>query len=96
MKFTSIFYKAFHHVMGMNLNLSTSNLPQFDGKKESIIQTLKDMMHVCILESGENCKDHFELTYINSYRSSIEMASYEAFYGINCMTPLCWAKFGDK
>ena len=32
----------------------------------------------------------------NSYQSSIEMASYEALYGMKCRTPLCWDEVGER
>ena len=31
-----------------------------------------------------------EFTYNNSYHSGIEISPYEAFYGKQCRTPLCW------
>ncbi|WZZ32132.1 hypothetical protein YC2023_015533 [Brassica napus] len=33
-----------------------------------------------------------EFAYIDNYRSSIEMAPYEAIYGRPCRIPLCWTK----
>lgn len=42
-KFTSMFWKAFHHAIGTKLSLSTSNHPQFDGHAERTIQSVKDM-----------------------------------------------------
>lgn len=35
-----------------------------------------------------------EFAYNNSYQASIEMASYEALYGILCRSPLCWVETG--
>ena len=37
-----------------------------------------------------------EFAYNNSYQSSIEMASYKAFYGRKCRTPLCWDEVGER
>ena len=31
-----------------------------------------------------------EVAYNNSYHASIEMALYEALYGLRCRSPLCW------
>ena len=31
-----------------------------------------------------------EVAYNNSYHASIEMAPYEALYGLRCRSPLCW------
>lgn len=56
------------------------------------------MLHVCILENGENWKENLPLIEFgcnNSYNSSIGMAPYDALYGRKCMTPLCWVEVGD-
>ena len=37
-----------------------------------------------------------EFTYNNSYHSSIEMSPYEALYGKQCLTPLCWNDTGER
>ena len=37
-----------------------------------------------------------EFVYNNSFRSSIRMAPYEAFYGRKCRTPLCWIELSEK
>ena len=37
-----------------------------------------------------------EFTYNNSYYSSIEMSPYEALYGKQCRTPLCWNETGER
>ena len=35
-----------------------------------------------------------EFSYNNNYHSSIGMAPYEASYGKQCRTPLCWSEVG--
>nr|XP_048332741.1 uncharacterized protein LOC125423168 [Ziziphus jujuba var. spinosa] len=37
-----------------------------------------------------------EFTYNNSYHLSIEMSPYEALYGRQCQTPLCWNGTGER
>ncbi|CAN0913323.1 hypothetical protein LINGRAHAP2_LOCUS27854 [Linum grandiflorum] len=31
-----------------------------------------------------------EFAYNNSYHNSIDVAPFEALYGRNCRTPICW------
>jgi len=97
--FTSHFWKAFQQALGTRLKMSTSHHLQTDGQSERTIQTLEDMLRACILEDGGSWNNHLpliELSYNNSYHSSIGMAPYEALYGRKCRTPLCWAEVGDK
>lgn len=78
--------------MGSKLCISTSNYPQLDGQTERKIQTLKDMLRACVLESGGNWKEllpFIEFEYNNSYHASTRMAPYEALYGRKYRTPLC-------
>ena len=37
-----------------------------------------------------------EFVYNNSFQSSIEMTPYEALYGRNCITQLCWTELSKK
>ena len=37
-----------------------------------------------------------EFAYNNSFQSSIKMASYEAFYGRKCRTPLYWTELSEN
>ena len=49
-----------------------------------MIQTLEDILRICVMDHGGSWNDHFPLvkfTYNNSYHNSIEMAPYEALYG---------------
>lgn len=57
------------------------------------------MLQACILESGVNWKGHLpliELSYNNSYHSSINMTPYETLYIRKYRALLCWAKVFDK
>ena len=57
------------------------------------------MLKECVLEFKYSWVLHLslvEFAYNNSYQSSIGMASYEAFYGRKCWTPLCWDEIGER
>uniref|UniRef100_A0A2N9G885 RNA-directed DNA polymerase n=1 Tax=Fagus sylvatica TaxID=28930 RepID=A0A2N9G885_FAGSY len=85
-RFTARFWKSLQAAMGTTLNFSTAFHPQSDGQSERTIQTLEDMLRACILDLGGRWDDHLplvEFAYNNSYHSSIEMAPYEALYGLD-------------
>ncbi|KAI5333602.1 hypothetical protein L3X38_023734 [Prunus dulcis] len=85
--------------MGTKLRFSTAFHPQTDGQSERTIQTLEDMLRACVLQLKDNWDTHLalmEFAYNNSYHSSIEMAPYEALYGRQYRTPICWNEVGDK
>ena len=68
--------------MGTRLDLSTDFHLQTDGQSERMIQTLEDMLRICVMDLGGSWDEHLplvEFTYNNNYHSSIEMAPYEAF-----------------
>ena len=67
--------------MDTRLDFSTAFHPQTDGQSERTIQTLEDMLRMCVMDLGGSWDDHLplvEFAYNNSYHSSIEMAPYEA------------------
>nr|GEU42315.1 putative reverse transcriptase domain-containing protein [Tanacetum cinerariifolium] len=69
-----------------------------DGQSERTIQTLKDMLRAYVIEFGKGWVKHLplvEFSYNNSYHASIKVASYEAFYGRKCQSPMCWAEVGE-
>ena len=85
--------------MGTRLDFSTIFHPQTDGQSERTIQTLEDMLRMCVIDLGGNWDDHLplvEFSYNNNYHSSIEMAPYEALYGRKCRSPLCWDEIWGK
>ncbi|KAD6118888.1 hypothetical protein E3N88_10159 [Mikania micrantha] len=85
--------------MGTRLCLSTAYHPQMDGKTESTIQTLEDMLRACVIDFGGNWDDHLslvEFSYNNIYHASIGMPPYEMLYDRRCRTPLCWGEVGQK
>ncbi|XP_055960308.1 uncharacterized protein LOC130015005 [Mercurialis annua] len=79
--------------LGSRLDFSTAFHPQTDGQSERTIQTLEDMLRMCVLDFQGSWDTHLpliEFSYNNSYHASIEMAPYEALYGRKCRSPICW------
>ena len=85
--------------MGTIVRLSTTFHPQTDGQTEHAIQTLENMLGVCILDFKSNWDKHLplvEFAYINSFHSSVSMAPYEALYGRRCRCPIGWFVVGES
>ena len=85
--------------MGTKLDFSTAFHPQTDGQSERTIQTLEDMLRMCVMDFGGSWEKYFplvEFAYNNSYHSTIGMAPYEALYGRKCRSPSCWMEVGDR
>ncbi|PKA63075.1 hypothetical protein AXF42_Ash007871 [Apostasia shenzhenica] len=98
-KFTSHFWKKVHTAFNTELKFSTAFHPQTDGQTERTIQTLEDLLRMCVLDFGRNWEDHLvliEFTYNNSYQTCIGMAPYEALYGRRCQSPVCWFESGER
>ena len=98
-RFTSRFWKGLMKELDVKLNLSTTFHPQINGQSERTIQTLEDMLRSCVLQFKGHWNEYLplaEFTYNNSYHSSIEMSPYEALYGKQCRTPLCWNETGER
>nr|GEX11971.1 putative reverse transcriptase domain-containing protein [Tanacetum cinerariifolium] len=84
--------------LGTQVDMSTAYHPHTDGQSERTIQTLEDMMRTCVIDFGKGWNRHLplvELSYNNSYHTSIKAASFEALYGRKCRSPICWAEVGD-
>ena len=91
--FTSVFWQELHKALGTRLDFSTTFHPQTDDQSERTIQTLEDMLRMCVMDFGGQWDSHLpliEFAYNNSYYASIERASYEALYGRKCRSLLCW------
>ena len=88
-RFKSIFWKSLQEALGSKLRLSSANHPQTDGQSDRTIQSLEDLLRVCVLEQGGTWDSHFpliEFTYNNNYHYSIRMAPFEALNGRMCKT----------
>ncbi|KAL0298737.1 UNVERIFIED_CONTAM: Retrovirus-related Pol polyprotein from transposon [Sesamum radiatum] len=96
-RFTSRFWGSLQGALSTKLHFGSAFHPQTDGQSERTIQTLEDMMRVCIMEFKSNWDDHLplmEFAYNNSFHSSIGMAPYVALYGRKCRSPVCWDNEG--
>ncbi|GKC25111.1 putative reverse transcriptase domain-containing protein [Tanacetum coccineum] len=75
--------------------MSTAYHLQTNGQSERTIQTLKDMLHACVIDFEKGWVNHLplvEFSYNNSYHASIKVAPFEALYDRKCRSPVCWAK----
>ncbi|XP_070057054.1 uncharacterized protein [Nicotiana tomentosiformis] len=81
---------SLHHIfgelqceLGTQVELSTTFHSQTDKQSERTIQILEDMLKACVIDFGGQWDPFLplaELTYNNSYQSSIQMAPYKALY----------------
>ena len=65
---------------------NTTFHPQKNGQSKRTIQTLEDMLQVCVLDFKRGWVKYLplvEFAYNNSYQTSIGMTPYEALYGEN-------------
>ena len=70
-----------------------------DGQLERVIQILEDMLRSCAIDYEGSWDRHIplvEFVYNNNFQSSIGMAPYEALYGRNYRTPLCWTEMSER
>nr|GEY24290.1 hypothetical protein [Tanacetum cinerariifolium] len=64
--------------LGTNLDMSTAYHPETDRQSERTIQTLEDMLRVCVIDFRKGWVKHLplvEFSYNNSYHASIKVAS---------------------
>jgi len=50
LRFTSRFWKSLQEALGSKLRLISAYHPQIDGQSERTIQSLEDLLRVCVLE----------------------------------------------
>nr|GEY23373.1 putative reverse transcriptase domain-containing protein [Tanacetum cinerariifolium] len=94
-RFTSNFWRSFQKALGTDISMSNAYHSKTDGQSERTIQTLEDMLRVCVIDFGKGRVKHLplcEFSYNNSYQASIKAAPYEALYGQKCRSPMCWAE----
>jgi hypothetical protein len=56
------------------------------------------MLRACVIDLGGSWDEHLpliEFMYNNSYHTSIKAAPFEALYGRQCRTPVCWFEVGE-
>lgn len=98
-RFTYRFWESLHKELGTKLRLSSSCHPQMDSDTERTIQSLEDLLRVCVLEQGGNCDSYLpliEFTYKNIFHSSIGTTPFEGLYDRRCRMPLCWYEYGES
>ena len=89
--FTSRFWQKLQEAMGTRLDFSTAFHPQTDGQSERTIQTLEDMLKMCVMDLRGSWDDHLplvEFAYNKSYHSSIEWHHMKLSMKEN-VDPLC-------
>ena len=72
--FTLVFWQELHKALGTRLNFSTAFHPQTNGQSERTIQTLEDMLRMCVMDFGGQWDLHLpliEFAYNNSYHASM-------------------------
>nr|GEW35105.1 putative reverse transcriptase domain-containing protein [Tanacetum cinerariifolium] len=97
--FTSRFWVSLQKALGTQLDLNTAYHPKTDGQSEITIQTLEDMIRACVIDFGSSWDKHLslvEISYNNCYHASIKVAPFEALYGRNCRSPICWNEVGES
>ncbi|GKB06244.1 putative reverse transcriptase domain-containing protein, partial [Tanacetum coccineum] len=97
-RFASNFWRSLQSALCTNLDMSTAYHPQTDGQSERTIQTLEDMLRICVIDFGKGWVNHLplvEFSYNNSYHASIKAAPFEALYGRKCRSPVCWTEVGE-
>ncbi|GKE39486.1 putative reverse transcriptase domain-containing protein [Tanacetum coccineum] len=68
-----------------------------DGKFRSIFcQSLQKALDTQLDMSWDKYFSLVEISYNNSYHTSIKVAPFEALYGRKCRSPICWAEVGDS
>nr|GEU48567.1 reverse transcriptase domain-containing protein [Tanacetum cinerariifolium] len=68
-------------------------------KKDIATYTLEDMLRACGIDFGGSWDTHLplaEVSYNNSYHSSIRCAPFEALYGRKCRSPVLWVENEDS
>nr|GEU55541.1 reverse transcriptase domain-containing protein [Tanacetum cinerariifolium] len=94
-RFMSNFWKSFQKALGTDMSMRTAYHLETNGQSERTIQTLKDMLHACVIDFGKGWVKHLplaEFSYNNSYHASIKATPYEALYGRRCQSHVCWAE----
>ena len=68
-------------------------------RSERLNQILEDMLRACVMDftGSWDTKLHLmKFSYNNSFQATIGMAPFEALYGKQCRSPLCWEEVGGR
>ena len=98
-RLTARFWKSFHKAMRSELSFSTTFHSPNDGQSKRTIQTLEDMLRICVLDlkcSWENRLSLIEFAYNNSYHASIGIPPFKTLYERKCCSPICWDETGER
>jgi hypothetical protein len=98
-QFIARFWEQLQYALGTKLIRSSAYHPQTDGQTERVNQILEDMLRACIIHYGtswDKCLALAEISYNNSYQSSLQMAPFEVLYGRRYRTPLSWSETGER
>nr|GEV62752.1 putative reverse transcriptase domain-containing protein [Tanacetum cinerariifolium] len=90
--------KSFQKALGRDMSMSTAYHPETNGQSERTIETLEDMLRACVIDFGKGWAKHLplaEFSYNNIYHARIKAATYEALYGRECQSPVCWDEVGE-
>ncbi|GJY93453.1 putative reverse transcriptase domain-containing protein [Tanacetum coccineum] len=90
---------SMQEALGTRLDMSTAYHSQTDGQSERTIQTLEDMLRVCVLDFEGSWDVHLplvEFSYNNSYHASVRCAPFEGLYDRKCRSPIMWAEIKDR
>nr|GEZ87391.1 putative reverse transcriptase domain-containing protein [Tanacetum cinerariifolium] len=90
--------RSLQNALGTRLDMSTVYHPETNGQSERTIQTLEDMLRACAIDFGKGWVNHLplvEFSYNNIYHATIKAAPFEALYGRECRSPVCWTKVGE-
>ncbi|GJT79928.1 putative reverse transcriptase domain-containing protein [Tanacetum coccineum] len=78
-RFISRFWQSMQEALGTRLDMSTAHHPQTDGQSERTIQTLEDMLRVCVLDFGGSWDVHLPLV---EFRITIVIILVSAWKGV--------------
>nr|GEZ73849.1 reverse transcriptase domain-containing protein [Tanacetum cinerariifolium] len=65
---------------------------------QSLKKALEDMLRACVIDFGKGWDKHLplvEVSYNNSYHTSIKAELFKALYGRKYRSPICWAEVAD-
>ncbi|GJS95778.1 putative reverse transcriptase domain-containing protein [Tanacetum coccineum] len=98
-RFTSRFWQTLQKDLGTRLDMSTAYHPQTDGQSEHTIQTLEDMLRVCVINFGGSWDVPYavELNFLYNKVTitSSCRAPFQALYERKCRSPLLWAEIKE-